>query len=143
MHLRYRKCNEHWQDSCGVGRAHMGRQKQYQKSILVRVSSDEYRQLAERSERSGVSLSRLLVEAALTGGAPTNEQREQAQVDLFVREWAVTEVARVGNNLNQIARQLNSQRGVISTEKIEQVLTATYEAICDLRKYWSMGGPTP
>jgi mobilization protein MobC len=46
----------------------------------------------------------------------------------------------VGNNLNQIARQLNSQRGVISTEKIEQVLTATYEVLYDLRKYWSMGG---
>ena len=120
----------------------MGRQKRYQKSILVRVSDDEFRQLTERSERSGVSLSRLLVESALTGGALTNEQRQQAQVELFVREWAVTEVARVGNNLNQIARQLNSQRGVISTERIEEVLTATYEVLCDLRKYWEHGGQT-
>jgi DNA-binding NarL/FixJ family response regulator len=121
----------------------MRRQKRYQKSILVRVSNDEFRQLTERSEQAGVSLSRLLVESALTAAALTNEQRQQAEVELFVREWAVTEVARVGNNLNQIARQLNSQRGTISTEKIEQVLAATYEAICALQKYWSMGRPTP
>jgi hypothetical protein len=69
----------------------------------------------------------------------TNEQREEAEVVLFLREWAIFEVARVGNNVNQIARQLNSQRGAISTEKIEQVLTATYEVLYDLRKYWSMG----
>jgi Bacterial mobilisation protein (MobC) len=117
----------------------MGRQKRYQKSILVRVSNDEFRQLTERSERSGVSLSRLLVESALTHEVLTNEQREEAEVVLFLREWAIFEVARVGNNLNQIARQLNSQRGAISTEKIEQVLTATYEVLYDLRKYWSMG----
>ena len=118
----------------------MGRQKRYQKSILVRVSDDEFRQLTERSEQSGVSLSRLLVEGALSAVVLTDEQREEAAVDSFVREWAVNEVARVGNNLNQIARQLNSQRDVISTEKIEQVLSATYEVLCDLRKYWSMGG---
>jgi hypothetical protein len=79
----------------------MGRQKQYQKSILVRVSNDEYRQLTERFEQAGVSLSRLLVDAAPTDGALTNEHREQAQVDLFVREWAVTEVSRVGYNLKE------------------------------------------
>ena len=117
----------------------MGRQKQYEKSILVRVSKGEFRQLTERSEQSGVSLSRLLVESALSAVALTDEQREAAAVDSFVREWAVNEVARVGNNLNQIARQLNSQRGVISTERIEEVLTATYEVLCDLRKYWSWG----
>jgi|SRR5215510_11009757 len=116
----------------------MGRQKRYRKSILVRVSNDEYRQLTERSDQSGVSLSRLLVESALTGAALTNEQRQQAEVELFVREWAVTEVAR-GINLNQIARQLNSQRGIITTERVEEVLRATYEVLCDLRKYWSMG----
>ena len=120
----------------------MGRQKQYEKSILVRVSNDEFRQLAERSERSGGSLSRLLVESALSAVALTDEQREAAAVDSFVREWAVNEVARVGNNLNQIARQLNSQRGVIGTQRIEEVLTATYEVLCDLRKYWSMGRQT-
>jgi Mobilization protein NikA len=117
----------------------MGRQKRYQKSILVRVSDDEFRQLTERSEQSGVSLSRLLVESALTSVVLTDEQREAVAVESFVREWAVNEVARVGNNLNQIARQLNSQKGAISSEKIEQVLTATYEVLDDLRKYWSMG----
>ena len=120
----------------------MGRQKQYQKSILVRVSNDEFRQLTERSKRCGVSLSRLLVESALANEVLTNEHKEEAEVALFLREWAIFEVARVGNNLNQIARQLNSQRGAISSGKIEQVLTATYEVLYDLRKHWSMGRQT-
>ena len=83
----------------------MGRQKQYQKSILVRVTNDEYRQLTERAEQSAVSLSRLLVESALTDLVLTNEQKEDAEVASFQRDWAINEVARVGNNLNQIARQ--------------------------------------
>ena len=120
----------------------MGRQKRYEKSILVRVSNDEFRQLTERSERSGASLSRLLVESALTDVVLSKEQREEAEVAFFLREWAIFEVARVGDNLNQIARQLNSQRGAISTERIEEVLTATYEVLYDLRKHWSMGRQT-
>jgi predicted transcriptional regulator len=117
----------------------MGRQKQYQKSILVRVTDDEYRRLNERAERSAVSMSRLLVESALTDLVLTDEQKDDARVAHFLREGAVFEVARVGNNLNQIARQLNSQRGTLSTERIEQVLTGTFEALSDVRKYWSMG----
>ena len=64
----------------------MGRQKRYEKSILVSVSNDEFRQLTERSERSGVSLSRLLVQSALTDDVVlTNEQREEAEVAFFLR----------------------------------------------------------
>jgi hypothetical protein len=120
----------------------MGRQKQYEKSIRVRVSNDEYRQLTERSERSGVSLSRLLVESALSNVALTDEQREEASPFSIAIGRSLSEVARVANNLNQIARQLNSQRGAISTEKIEQVLIATYKVLWDLTKYWSIGRQT-
>lgn len=140
--MRYRKCKERAEVSNESNGAYMGSQKRYQRSILVRVSDDEYRQLTERAERSAVSLSRLLVESTLTDVVLSNEQKEDAQVASLQREWAIFEVARMGNNLNQIARQLNAQRGAISTEKIEQVLTATYEVLCDLRKYWSMGRPT-
>jgi hypothetical protein len=118
----------------------MGRQKQYWKATLVRLTDDEYRQLTERAKQSRVSLSRLLVESTLAEKAVTREERGHTEKLIEQRDWAITQVVRVGNNLNQIARQLNSQRGSISTRRIEQVLVATYEALCELRQRMEHGG---
>jgi DNA-binding NarL/FixJ family response regulator len=112
----------------------MGRQKRYQKAALVRLTDDEYRQLTERAKQSRVSLSRLLVQSTLANEADSGEEKERTETLIEQRDWAITQVVRVGNNLNQIARQLNSQRGTISTRRIEQVLVATYDAICELRQ---------
>src|SRR5438034_650844 len=98
----------------------MGRQKQYQKATLVRLTDDEYRQLGKRAKESGVSLSRLLVESTFADKAVTNEEKDRTERLIGQRDWAITQVVRVGNNLNQIARQLNSQRGTISAQRIEQ-----------------------
>ena len=119
----------------------MGRQKRYQKATLVRVTDDEYQQLREQAKQSGVSLSRLLVESALNDEAVTGEKKECTKRLIEQRDWAITQVVRVGNNLNQIARQLNSQRGTISARRIEQVLVRTYEALCELRQRLEHGGP--
>ncbi len=100
----------------------MGRQKQYQKATLVRLTDDEYRQLTDRAKLSGVSISRLLVQRTLADKAVTNEDKERTERLIEQRDWAITQVVRVGYNLNQIARQLNAQRGTISTRRIEQVL---------------------
>jgi DNA-binding NarL/FixJ family response regulator len=118
----------------------MGRQKQYQKAALVRLTDDEYRQVTERAKQSGVSLSRLLVESTLDDKAVNSEEKERTEKLIEQRDWAITQVVRVGNNLNQIARQLNSQRGTISTRRIEQVLVATYEALRELRQRMEHGG---
>ena len=118
----------------------MGRQKQYQKATLVRLTDDEYRRLTNRARQSGVSLSRLLVESTLADRAVTSEEKERTEKLMSQRDWAITQVVRVGNNLNQIARQLNSQRGTISTRRIEQVLVATYEVLCELRQQLEHGG---
>jgi Mobilization protein NikA len=117
----------------GSSKASMGRQKRYQKAALVRLTDDEYRQLTERAKQSRVSLSRLLVQSTLANEAVTGDEKERTETLIEQRDWAITQVVRVGNNLNQIARQLNSQRGTISARRIEQVLVATYEAICELR----------
>jgi DNA-binding NarL/FixJ family response regulator len=119
----------------------MGRQKRYQKATLVRLTDDEYRQVRERAKQSGVSLSRLLVESTLADKAVTPEEKERTDKLINQRDWAITQVVRVGNNLNQIARQLNSQRGTISTRRIEQVLGATYEVLCELRQRLEHGRP--
>lgn len=111
-----------------------GRQKRYQKTDLVRLTNDEYRQLTERAKRSGVSLSRLLVETTLADKAVSDEQNCCSQDLIDHLDWAVTPVVRVGNNLNQIARQLKAQRGTISARRIEHVLNATLEAVTDLKQ---------
>jgi len=112
----------------------MGRQKRYQKAALVRLTDDEYRQLTERAKQSRVSLSRLLVQSTLADKAVIFEETERTEKLIEQRDWAITQVVRVGNNLNQIARQLDSQRGSISTRRIEQVLCATYQVLCELRQ---------
>jgi len=124
----------------GSSKASMGRQKRYQKAALVRLTDDEYRQLTERAKQSRVSLSRLLVQSTLANEAVTGDEKERTETLIEQRDWAITQVVRVGNNLNQIARQLNSQRGTISTRRIEQVLVATYEALCELRQRMEHGG---
>src|SRR5882724_4501030 len=80
------------------------RQKQYPKGALVRLTNDEHMRLTELGKRADLSFSRFLVESGLTGQAPTNEDRIQ-------RERAILQLARVGNNLNQIARQLERSTG--------------------------------
>lgn len=119
----------------------MGRQKRNQKAALVRLTYDEYRDLTERAKQAGISLSRLLVQSALADRAVTGEEKKRTERLIEQRDWAITQVARAGNNLNQIARQLNSQRGSISTRRIEQVLGATYEVLCELRQRLEHGGP--
>jgi len=124
----------------------MGRQKRYQKVLLVRLTNDEYRQLIERANRSAVSLSRLLVESTLANKSFTNElkeRRDQTERLIDQRDWAINQVVRVGNNLNQIARQLNSQTGTISARRIERVLGATFEALASLHQLVEHGGTDP
>lgn len=104
----------------------MGRRKKYPKSALVRLTADEHALLVARAKKARLSLSRFLVQAGLTGKAPTHEDREQ-------HERAIIEVKRLGNNLNQIARQLNAHRGTIHLGRLEQVLVEAKTAVDAVR----------
>ena len=117
----------------------MGRQKRYQKRVLVRLSDDEHRRLIERSNRDHLSLSRFLVETTLANEAVSDEHKDLSRDLIDHLDWAVTQVVRVGNNLNQIARQLNSQTGTISARRIEHVLSATLDAVTDLKQVLEHG----
>ena len=90
----------------------------------------------EHSKDSGMSLSRYIIENALSNNGLRSQDKTLVQATLMQREWAIYEVARIGNNLNQIARQLNSQRGSISSERIEHALTTVAEKLTDLRRLW-------
>jgi AraC-like DNA-binding protein len=110
------------------------RQKQYPKGALVRMTNDEHMRLTELAKTAGLSFSRFLVESGLTGKAPTSEDRRQ-------RERAILQLARVGNNLNQIARQLNAQRGALSSREIEETFKEVKAAFRSIEELWQRGEP--
>ena len=115
----------------------MAGRKLYPKSTRVRLTEEEHRCLRDRANQAGLSISRYLIKRALAQGATKLEEKEDAEIRTFQRDWAINEVARVGNNLNQIARQLNSQRGSISTERVESALAAVAAALDQLRRLWA------
>ena len=108
------------------------RQKQYPKGALVRLTNEEHMRLTELAKTAGLSFSRFRVESGLTGKAPTGEDRRQ-------RERAILELARVGNNLNQIARQLNVQRGALFSRDIEKSLDQVKAALERIEVLWQRG----
>jgi mobilization protein NikA len=105
----------------------MRRRKQYPKSAIVRLTVEEHGRLVELAKEARLSLSRFLAESGLAGKAPSYEDRER-------HERAIMEVNRVGNNLNQIARQLNAQRGVINFRRVEETLIETIQALDAVRE---------
>ena len=112
----------------------MAGRKLYPKSTRVRLTDDEHRRISDRSKRAGLSISRYLIENALIERPLTSEEKEHAEAVMFQRGWAINEVARVGNNLNQIARQLNAQRGSITAEAIQAALLTAADALNELRQ---------
>jgi hypothetical protein len=91
------------------------RQKKYPKMFTLRATKSEHERLVSRAKESQLSLSRFLVECGLSKDAPTWEDRQQ-------RERAIIQLIRTGNNLNQIAKQLNAQRGTIDYANLEQTI---------------------
>jgi two-component sensor histidine kinase len=98
------------------------------------MTNEEHLCLTERAKKAGLSLSRFLVESGMSGEAPTIEDRNR-------RERAILQLARVGNNLNQIARQLNAQRGATSSREIEETLREVKAAVRRMEEVWHFGEP--
>lgn len=72
----------------------------------IRLTAPEYQRLAEQCRKSGLSVSQV-VRSALAG----LELRERPPDDLG---RLYTEINRIGNNINQIARKLNAGLGTRS-----------------------------
>ena len=84
------------------------------------------------AKKADLSFSRFLVESGLTGQAPTNDDR-------IPRERAILQLARVGNNLNQISRQLNAQRGALKSGDITETLEEVQAALERIEVLWQVG----
>jgi hypothetical protein len=55
----------------------------------------------------------------------------------MIRERAVMQLIRVGNNLNQIAKQLNSQRGTLSSSNLESTRVALNTMLKRIEELWT------
>ncbi len=96
--------------------------------LSVRLSAAELRQLRERAKARGLSVTRLLVDAALdrplsAARAAVNEQ-DRALIDGVLEELGAVraELARVGNNLNQMAHGANISRELPAARRLEEAL---------------------
>ncbi len=100
--------------------------------LEIRLTDEEYRAVhaAAAGPGRGVSLSRFVAEAALSaaGAVPAVPVPRRAPSRLVLAEVmeAVTAVNRVGNNLNQLAREKNTTglRPVGAREVEQRVLVA-------------------
>jgi len=107
----------------------MARAKQYPKKILTRATVDEHQRLLTRAKAAGLSVSRFLIECALTVEVASSEDRSQ-------RERALREIRRVGNNVNQIAHQLNLQTGTVDHAAVQRTLIAVREVLEMMGALW-------
>jgi uncharacterized protein (DUF1778 family) len=88
--------------------------------LKVRLTDEQRARVSRRASAAGVSISRLLVEAALSGSARTATERRAIVIELLsVRRL----VAALGNNVNQLAKVANA------TGQIPEELPAVLEAV--------------
>lgn len=71
----------------------------------VKVSADQEARLAAKAAERGVTVSRLLVESALAGGADAASAKAALAADLFS---IMRVLGKIGVNINQLARVTNA-----------------------------------
>lgn len=90
-------------------------------TVTVRMTPEERAQLEALSSRSGLAAGAFLRAAAFGGAGPRAQRRPSA--DHAVLRQLLGELGRVGNNINQIARTLNTG-GTPDLLALEEALTA-------------------
>lgn len=103
----------------------MARPLRYRCEFTIRVTGDERDQLRGRARSARLSLSRYLVEAALA-------DRPLSRTDRAQRDRALFHLRKVGVNLNQLTRRINSG-AVVPSEALDEALNAVLAAADQLR----------
>jgi Mobilization protein NikA len=95
----------------------------------VKLTEEERDQLRARAAELGMSVPRLMVEAALSG-METPTERRRTVAELFEARRLLSTVA---NNVNQLARSANISGQVPTGRRIEQTLAEVDELVAQLR----------
>ncbi|HEX3885410.1 MAG TPA: plasmid mobilization relaxosome protein MobC [Stellaceae bacterium] len=82
--------------------------RQRTEQCLVRFTEQEFAEVAGKADKAGVAAAAFLRAAAL--GSPGPRAQRRPPVDHIALRQLLGECGRVGNNLNQIAHNLNAGR---------------------------------
>ena len=96
----------------------------------VRLSEAEHRELRQLAATLGVSVPRLMVEAALDGRQTPTERRNEIAALFEIRRLLAT----VANNVNQLARSANIAGQVSEQARLKRTLGEVDELVVRLRE---------
>ena len=78
------------------------------KIVTCRFSESEYKDLKNKADSAGMSVSKLVRKSVL-------KIRAWTPTHTAVEKEKIRQIAKIGNNLNQIARAVN-QQGIVNSE---------------------------
>lgn len=81
--------------------------RQRNKRFSMRLMDDEFNRIAAKADKAGLAFTAFMRAAALDGDAGPRAQRRPPADHKALRQL-LGEVGRIGNNINQIARALNT-----------------------------------
>lgn len=93
------------------------------KRIEIRINEGELEVLKEKAELSGLSLSDYLRQLAIKWKVKRRKKIDPVKTEL------VREVAKIGNNLNQVARWCNTHKSNADARQVLRALGAIEEEL--------------
>jgi hypothetical protein len=96
----------------------------------VKLTEEEQQQLRARAAELGVSVPRLMVEAALGGATGMTPERQREVAELFEVRRVLSTVA---NNVNQLARLANTTGELGMERRLEDALAEVEEVVGRVR----------
>jgi hypothetical protein len=96
-------------------------------TVHFRVTSDKYEELERRAKAAGLNLSDYLRASSLGASGYRRGQGHE------LLGQAISELRRVGNNVNQIARHLN-KGGAVDKGEIAEVMKVLLHTLEQMRK---------
>lgn len=98
------------------------------KQISFRVSPDEYAKIKEMADRAGLSIASLAKKATL------DEEVKEQVIDRETGRQIISALGKIGSNINQIARKVNSGENtdaVLSIMKVSDQISDFWKFLID------------
>lgn len=80
--------------------------RQREKQCLVRLSPEEFARVTDKADKAGMATAAFMRAAALGDAGPRAQRRAPADKETLLR--ILGQLGKIGSNINQIARRLNS-----------------------------------
>ncbi|RKU98779.1 plasmid mobilization relaxosome protein MobC [Helicobacter pylori] len=91
----------------------------------LRLNQTEWQTIQTQMQEKNLNFSQLVLNSLLTQNSqtPTKSKKQKA----IVNKKLIIELAKWGNNLNQIAKHLNTNKGVWDRLGLEQLIEISYQ----------------